>query len=113
MSKSKKNKVRNVSNNQPLQMKKENLKEKSIKGVTSSGFSFEITEDRLANYELVEVIAEVDTNPLILPKVVNLILGNQAESLKNHVRTEDGIVPLDKMGDEIREIFESQKQVKN
>lgn len=113
MSKSKKNKERNFSNNQPYQIKKENLEDKSIKGVTSSGFSFEITEDRLANYELVEVIAEVDTNPLVLPKVVKLMLGEQAEDLKNHVRTEDGIVPLDKISDEIREIFESKKQVKN
>ena len=80
---------------------------KTIRGVTSTGFAFEITKERLENYELLEVIAEVDTNPAVLPKVVKLML-----DLKNHVRTADGIVPLDKMGAEISEIFTSQNQLK-
>nr|DAR03592.1 MAG TPA: hypothetical protein [Caudoviricetes sp.] len=85
---------------------------KTIRGVTSTGFAFEITKERLGNYELLEAIAEVDTNPAVLPKVVKLMLGNKSEDLKNHVRTADGIVPLDKMGSEIREIFTSQNQLK-
>lgn len=85
---------------------------KTIRGVTSTGFAFEITKERLENYELLEAIAEVDTNPAVLPKVVKLMLGNKSEDLKNHVRTADGIVPLDKMGSEISEIFTSQKQLK-
>ena len=43
-------------------------KAKTIKGTTSTGFDFEISQDRLNNYELVEAIAEVDTNPLVLPR---------------------------------------------
>lgn len=85
---------------------------KTISGVTSTGFHFEITKERLENYELLEAIAEVDTNPAVLPKVVKLMLGNKSEDLKNHVRTADGIVPLDKMGSEISEIFTSQNQLK-
>ena len=85
---------------------------KTIRGVTSTGFAFEIKKERLGNYELLEAIAEVDTNPAVLPKVVKLMLGNKSEDLKNHVRTADGIVPLDKMGSEIREIFTSQNQLK-
>ena len=85
---------------------------KTIRGVTSTGFAFEITKERLGNYELLEAIAEVDTNPAVLPKVVKLMLGDKSEDLKNHVRTADGIVPLDKMGSEIREIFTSQNQLK-
>lgn len=85
---------------------------KTIRGVTSTGFAFEITKERLENYELLEVIAEVDTNPAVLPKVVKLMLGDKSEDLKNHVRTVDGIVPLDKMGAEISEIFTSQNQLK-
>lgn len=85
---------------------------KTISGVTSTGFAFEITKERLENYELLEAIAEVDTNPTVLPKVVKLMLGDKSEDLKNHVRTADGIVPLDKMGSEISEIFTSQDQLK-
>lgn len=85
---------------------------KTIRGVTSTGFAFEITKERLENYELLEAIAEVDTNPAVLPKVVKLMLGNKSEDLKNHVRTADGIVPLDKIGNEIQEIFTSKNQLK-
>ena len=85
---------------------------KTIRGVTSTGFAFEITKERLENYELLEAIAEVDTNPAVLPKVVQLMLGNKSEDLKNYVRTADGIVPLDKIGNEIREIFTSKNQLK-
>ena len=56
---------------------------KTIRGVTSTGFAFEITKERLENYELLESIAEVDTNPAVLPKVVKLMLGNKSEDLKN------------------------------
>ena len=50
---------------------------KTIRGVTSTGFAFEITKERLENYELLEAISEVDTNPAVLPKVVQLMLGNK------------------------------------
>lgn len=88
------------------------MADKTIKGKTATGFAFEISQDRMQNYELVEAISEVDTNPLVLPRLIKLLLGDQAEALKNHVRTEDGIVPLDKMGDEIKDIFASQDQLK-
>lgn len=80
---------------------------------TSTGFKFYLDKKRLGNYEFIEAIAEVDDNPLVLPKVVKLLLGdNQADKLKNHVRDEDGIVSTEKMMSEIQEIFASQK-VKN
>ena len=83
-----------------------------ITGKTSTGFEFSISKKRLENYELVEALAEVDANPLLMPKVVNLLLGEQAAALKDHVRDEEGLVDVNLMGQEIREIFESQ-QVKN
>ncbi|WP_067194759.1 hypothetical protein [Streptococcus sp. DD10] len=66
----------------------------------------------MENYELVEAIAEVDTNPLVLPKLIKLLLGSQAEALKDHVRDEEGLVPMDKMSEEIKDIFASQEAVK-
>lgn len=49
---------------------------------TSSGFEYKIEESRLKNYELVEALADLESNPLSLPKVLRLLLGDQVESLK-------------------------------
>lgn len=85
-----------------------------IEGKTSSGFEYAIPEENLNNYELVEALSEVEENPLLISKVVKLLLGDeQAKKLKDHLRTKTGIVPMDKMSDEIMEIFESQKDTKN
>lgn len=85
-----------------------------IKGKTSSGFDYEIPKENLNNYELVEVLGEMEENPLLISKTVNLLLGKeQAKKLKDHLRTEGGTVPTDKMSEEIMEIFESQKDTKN
>lgn len=85
-----------------------------LKGQTKSGFKYEIPEENLNNYELLEALAEVEENPLLVPKVVRLLLGKeQAEKLKDHLRTETGIVPTDKLSEEIMGIFENHKDLKN
>jgi len=85
-----------------------------LKGTTKTGFKFEIHDDKLNDYELFEVISEVDTNPFLLPKLVTMLLGeDQKKKLMNHLRTEDGRVPLDKIGEEIMEIFTSGRKLKN
>ena len=86
-----------------------------MKGKTTSGFEFEISKDVVNDYELVENLAELEDNPLILAKVIKQILGaDQTEKLKNHVRNENGIVPTDKMTQEIIEIFQnSGEETKN
>ena len=77
-----------------------------IKGKTSSGFNFEISKDVINDYELVENLGELEDNPLILGKIVAQILGKeQTVKLKDHIRNENGIVPTDKMTQEIIEIF--------
>lgn len=83
-----------------------------IKGKTNSGFEFEIDENQLKNYEFVELVAEVDENELLMPKLLKLLLGKQVETLKDHIRDENGIVPIEKMVTEIKDIFEN-AQVKN
>lgn len=85
-----------------------------IKGETKSGFSYVISQERMENYEMIEALNEMDENPMKLPKVINLLLGNDgAKRLKDHVRTDDGVVPSKVMMAEIQEIFESQNQTKN
>lgn len=83
-----------------------------IQGETNSGFKFEIDENQLKNYEFVELVAEVDENELLMPKLLKLLLGDQVEALKDHIRDESGIVPIEKMVTEIKDIFEN-AQVKN
>ncbi len=86
-----------------------------IKGKTSSGFEFQISKDIVNDYELVENLVELEDNPLILGKIVKQILGEeQTQKLKDHVRNEKGIVPIDKMTQEIIEIFQnSGEEIKN
>jgi hypothetical protein len=86
--------------------------EKTFKGKTSTGFVFEITQERLDNYELLEAVAEVDKNPAALPTVINLMLGDKAQDLKDHVRTETGMVPTGKLMQEVEEIFKSRTHLK-
>ena len=85
-----------------------------MKGKTTSGFEYEISKARLENYELIEALSEVDENPLLLPKVVNLLLGkDQAIKLKDHLRDSDGLVSSEKLSNEIMEIFQNQSETKN
>jgi hypothetical protein len=86
-----------------------------IKGKTKSGFEFEISKDIANDYELVENLAELEENPLLIGKIVNQVLGKeQTARLKEHVRNEKGIVPTDKMTQEIIEIFQnSGEETKN
>ena len=42
---------------------------KRLTGVTKSGFAHSILEKNIKNYELVEALGELDTNPLALPSV--------------------------------------------
>lgn len=85
-----------------------------IEGKTKSGFKYKIPEENLNNYELVETLGEIEENPLLISRTVNLLLGKeQSNKLKDHLRTESGIVPTDKISEEIMEIFNNQKETKN
>ena len=85
-----------------------------IKGKTSTGFEFNIDQSIGNDYELVELLGNLDEDFLTMTKVVNRVLGKeQANKLKEHVRNENGIVPTDRMAEEISEIFQSTDEGKN
>ena len=87
---------------------------KKLTGVTKTGFAYSVLEKNLKNYELVEVLGELESNPLVLPKVLKLLLGKeQTDKLKDHVRDEDGIVDTEKISAELQDIFEAQARLKN
>ena len=72
------------------------------KGKTKSGFVYELTDNRINNFELLEVMSEVDENPLLVPKMLSLLLGDeQKQKLYDHLRDKDGTVPSDLIGKEI------------
>lgn len=84
-----------------------------LKGTTKSGFKYEIKDETLNDYELFELISEVDSSPLLLPKLVKKLLGEQQKNnLIKHVKNENGIAPLDKISAEVMEIFKN-KPLKN
>lgn len=73
-----------------------------MQGSTESGFKFNVNDKVLNNMELVEAIAEVDNNPLLLPGLLTMLLGSeQKKKLYDHVRTKDNTVPMDKVAAEV------------
>ena len=74
-----------------------------------NGFTCEIDETILEDMELVEALADAEgANPLRIVDVVRTVLGEeQKKALYDHVRTENGRVPVDVITDCIMEIFEN------
>ena len=67
-----------------------------MKGKTSTGFEFDIEDERLDDMELVDIMAEIDENPLLMPKLCKMLLGEeQKKRLYDHLRSEDGRVPIE------------------
>ena len=85
-----------------------------MQGKTKTGFEYNIPDDNLNDYELFELISEVETNALVLPKIVKKMLGNEGKNtLLDHCRDEHGRVPMEKINEEIADIFSNQSKIKN
>ena len=93
-----------------------------LTGVTSSGFNYEIADDRLNNMELIDAIAEYDDLAgaegeeanvelaLILSKLCRLLLGHQQKKkLYDHLREPGGNVPPLKVAAEVMDIIKNEK----
>ena len=86
-----------------------------IKGKTKSGFTFEIDPEELNDMEFLEALAETSENPLAFPKVCAMLLGKeQKQRLYEHLRNENGKVPIEAVEKEITEIMSSSgEEIKN
>lgn len=85
-----------------------------LKGKTAAGFVYEVNPDVLNDMELMEALAEVDTNPLHLPKVIRTVLGDdQKAAFYDHYRNENGKVPVDVISAAFVEILSTNNQGKN
>lgn len=79
-----------------------------IEGKTKTGFTYQLDDDAMNNMELVDAMAELDDggHPFALSRVCLLLLGKeQRKRLYDHIRTEDGRVPPQAMGEEIADII--------
>lgn len=83
-----------------------------LKGKTKTGFEYEFDENLFKDYELVELLAEVDGNPLVLPQIFKKLIGDRVKDLKDHVRDENGVVDIEKMVAEFEDIISTQATLK-
>lgn len=86
-----------------------------IKGETKTGFKFEIEEEVLDDYELLETLVDADNgNNMALFSVIDMVLGDeQKKALKEHIREIHGRVPASAMIAEIMDIIEKSGSGKN
>lgn len=84
-----------------------------ITGTTKSGFAFSVPEDVVNDMELFEALCDLDDGDAtaVVP-VVRRVLGNQKKALYDHLRTDGGRVPVDKVAEEIADILSAVKDGK-
>lgn len=77
-------------------------------GKTSSGFEFELDDEVLDDYELLEMLTELDEGRYdrVTITVEKLLGKEQKEKLKEHIR-KDGKVSASEFMNEIAEIFQN------
>lgn len=86
-----------------------------ITGSTPSGFAFEIDDDVLDDYELLEALVHVDHGEVgeIFEAVRRLLGPEQEKKLKDHVRRPSGRVSAKGMAAAVGEILSACKELKN
>lgn len=84
-----------------------------IRGTTKSGFDFVIEDTALNDWELIELIDELEEKPNYMVRIAKKLLGKELyQKLKLHC-SKNGKVLLDVMTNEITEIMNSNQEVKN
>lgn len=85
-----------------------------VKGKTESGFNFTIDDSALHDWELLEYLDELDTNPQFIVRVAKKLLGDaQYNELKDHCRNDSGVVDTERMTKEVVQLLNSNSQTKN
>lgn len=81
-----------------------------MRGKTASGFEFDVPDETRNDMELLEALTDLqEGDGAAMVPIARKILGKQKKALYDHLRTEDGRVPVDKVSDEILEIFKALK----
>ena len=84
-------------------------------GTTKSGFQFKIDEQKLNDMEFLDALAGAQEDGLQFSKVCTMMLGEeQKKRLYDHLRNEEGRVPIEDMQETIIEIMSnSGDEIKN
>lgn len=78
-----------------------------VKGKTPAGFEFEVDTIVIHDMEVIDALAEMGDNPLLISKASLKILGKeQRAKLYDHIRDKDGRVPDGTFSDEFAFIME-------
>ena len=78
------------------------------KGITTSGFKFEVKDAVLDDMRLIELMSQSIKNPMVFPELIEKLLGaEQKEALYKHLESEDGRVPVKAIADAVTDIFNS------
>lgn len=73
---------------------------------TSTGFEFDVSADALDDWELLEELAQLETDGSKIVSVCRRLLGYEStQRLKEHCRGENGRVSVTAMDNELSEIF--------
>lgn len=80
-----------------------------ISGKTESGFEFTLDDEVMDNYELLEVLTDIDKGDARrIVDAMGMLLGEeQKESLKKHLRGESGRVSTKAMWQELLNILKA------
>lgn len=72
----------------------------------TNGFEVKVEPDELNDMYFVEALAEIETDVLVLPKVMKMMLGDeQKKALYKSLEDENGRVPIEAITDAITEIM--------
>lgn len=75
---------------------------------TKSGFKTSLDPKVLDNMELVDALSQANDDGISIVKVANMLLGaDDKRRLYDHLRTDDGRVPMEPFMAEIEEILNS------
>lgn len=79
----------------------------AMKGKTESGFAYELPDDAMDNYELLEALTDIEKGDARkIVDAVGLLLGEeQKKALKEHLREKDGRVSTRAMWQEVTDIL--------
>lgn len=84
-----------------------------MKVTTDSGFECEINENVLDDIEILEMIEAIDDGRIsMIRKVLGRILKDDAARLEEHVRTEDGRIPVTALLAEFQDFIAKIKDLK-
>ena len=91
-----------------------------MKGKTKSGFKFEFDERILNDWRFLKAVAKADdsSNPSGMlagtVELVSMIFGDNEQALMDHIASKnDGYVPQDAIKEELLDIIEQGKDLKN